>query len=238
MKICKKCQKEFDDNLTFCPFCNAENADKKLTYFERKQARDKDTQIILDKASIQNCDEEVAKEGSVASLDVLHVQNYKKAKLFSLIRLSASLLFAIACLVAAWIASSKDINANLKLAVILVAFLAIAVCASILISDIFAFLSLRKMSAEDFSLRKIYYSRGPLFRSKDDIYEIITNSECDECKSKMHLELKDDTLFLVCNVNRSHIYKIEKDAYVAYLKDKLSKKDNWVIISRGEKWNF
>ena len=223
MKTCKACQKEFDENLTYCPFCGAENADKKLTYFERKHARDRDTQIILDKASIQQSDEDVAQAGNVEELVVEKVQDFKKAKVFCIARFSASVVFAIACLVFGWITISNDINNNLKLIVILVAFLAIGVCASIIISDIYAYVTMRKMNDGDFSIRKIYYSKGPMFRSGNGLYEIKTYKKCDECQTNMHVEVKDDVIFLVCDTNRSHLYKIEKDAYIAYFKDKLSK---------------
>ena len=226
MKVCKKCQKEFDENLTYCPFCGAENADKKLTYFERKIARDKDTEIILNKASIQNEDIEQAKDGSASDLVIEKTQETKKAKIISLIRIGLSLVLAIACLVLAFVATKNDINPNLKLVVILLAFLAVAVCASVFISDIYSYLTLRKMSEEDFSIRKIYYTKSPMFVYGDSIYEIKTNLVCDKCNSKMHIEIKDEDLFLVCDVNRSHLVRIKKEDYISYFKDKLSDNDN------------
>ena len=65
MKTCKKCNKEFDENLTFCPFCGAENADRKLTYIERKKAREEDTEFMLSKASIKQRDIDSAKEANI-----------------------------------------------------------------------------------------------------------------------------------------------------------------------------
>ena len=223
MKTCIKCQKQFDENLTYCPFCGAENADKKLTYFEKKQARDKDTEFILSKASIQNADEESAKSGSPEDLVLEKFQSFKKSKLFSILRFSVSLLFAIACLVVAWITVNREIDGNLKLVVIFAAFIAIAVCASVFISDIYSFIYLRKFADGDFSLRKIYFTKGPILKHGDDLYEIKTYKACEDCNSKMHLELKDDDLYFVCDANRSHLYKIDKNTYIEYFKDKLSK---------------
>ena len=223
MKTCKKCQKEFDENLTYCPFCGAENADKKLTYIERKQAREKDTEVILNKASIQQSDIENAESIDPSELILERFTALKKTKLNNLTAILCSLASSIIFIVFAYIISNKDINSNLKLITILVAFIAVAVMASIFISSLYTYTSLNKMKTEDFSIKKIYFTKGPIMYFKGDIYEIKTYKMCDKCNNKMHVEMVDETLFLVCDTNRSHLYKIEKDAYIAHFREKLSK---------------
>ena len=239
MKVCKKCQKEFNDNLTFCPFCGAENADKKLTYFEKKTAKEQDKEFIISKASIQDEDAKNAKEISADNLTVKLVTPLKKAKLLSILKIASSAIALVMLLVIGFLVANMDINKNIKLFTIMGAFLLVAVCGSLLISEIYVMLAIKKIESEDFSLRKIYYMLGPVFCYGNNVYEINTNMQCDDCNEKMHVELKDDDVYLVCNKNREHICKITKDNYILYLKDKLSINNNWDIIKhRGALWNF
>ena len=226
MKVCKKCQKEFNDNLTFCPFCGAENADKKLTYFEKKSAREADKEFIISKASIQDEDAKNAKEISPDNLTLKLVTPIKKAKLLSITKIVSSAIALVALLVIGFLVANMDINKNIKLFVIMGAFLLVAVCGSLLISELYVFLAIRKIEKEDFLLRKIYYMLGPVFCYGQNIYEINTNMACEDCSEKMHVELKDEDVYLVCNKNREHICKIQKDNYINYLKDKLSNNIN------------
>ncbi len=226
MKVCKKCQKEFNDNLTFCPFCGAENADKKLTYFEKKSARDADQEFIISKASIQEDDAKNAPEISADNLTFRLVTPIKKAKLLSIIKIAASAIAIAAMLIIGFLVANMDINKNIKLLVIMAAFALVAVGGSILISEVYVTLAIKKIENEDFSLRKIYYMLGPVFCYEKNIYEISTNTTCEKCGEKMHVEVKDDDVYLVCNKDREHICKITKDNYILYLKDKLSINNN------------
>ncbi len=224
MKTCKKCHKEFDENLTYCPFCGAENADRKLTYVERKQAREKDTEFILSKAEIQPKDIEQAKEFDVDKIYLEKVQEIKKAKTLSIVRMIIEIILFVGCILWGEITLKEDINANVKLAIVLVAFIAVAVAASMFISDIYTFMSIRKIENEEFLPKKIYFGKGPIVTYKDMLYEVKTNEGCPCCKSDMHIEEKEGDLYCVCNQDRSHIYKIDKNKYIEASKLKIEQK--------------
>ena len=224
MKVCLKCQKEFDDKLTFCPFCGAENGDKKLTYFEKKEAREHDREVMISKASIQDEDVESAKPISADVLTVQKINSIKKAEMIAIIKSAISLIILIALLVTAFIISKLDVNDNIKLAVILGAFILVAACASVIISEGYAFVAIKKLKGQDFSFRKIFYQKGPVFSFKDDLFEVGSDANCKECDNKTHVEIKDEDLFVVCNVDRAHLFKIDRDECIAILKEKIEQK--------------
>ncbi len=150
MKTCKSCKKEFNENLTFCPFCGAENSDRKLTYIERKKAREKDTELLLSKASIQQEDIDNAKEFDENKIGLEKVQEIKKARLYSILRVAISLIAFISCIICAELTLKGDINANIKLLIIVVAFFAVAFVASIFISDTYTIIAFKKIEKGEF----------------------------------------------------------------------------------------
>ena len=221
MKTCKYCNKEFDDNLTFCPFCGKENADKKLTYIEKKQAREKDTEVILSKASIQDEESKNAHELDVSAVFAEKVDTLKKLQLFSIIRIVAAIVIMIGCIVWAQLTLRNDYDSNVKLVIVIVAYFAVAVAATILISDIYTTMAYKNLKNTEFSLRKINFTKGPMFFYKDNVYEIKTNENCKQCDGELHVEDKDDEIYLVCSKNRAHLYKVNKEAFIEVVKSKI-----------------
>jgi len=226
MKTCKKCGKEFNEELTFCPFCGSENAERKLSYIEKKQARDKDTQIILEKASIQQKDIDGAKGAEPSDVFFEKVNEIKKLKILSVVRIVIALAIMVGCIVWGKIAGDWDIDPSLKILVIAIAFIAFAVAASIFISDIYTFRAFSVLEKKENSIRKIAFTKGPMFAHEGKVMELKTNKTCPCCGSEMHVETIDDEIVLVCDKNREHLYKVDKDAFNNIIREKLSNKIN------------
>lgn len=221
MKTCKYCNKEFDESLTFCPFCGKANSDKNLTYIEKKQARDKDTEIILSKAAIQESDLVDIKTMDTSTIFAEKDATIKHLKIMSLIRMIISIVVMVGCVVWAQLTLNGDVASNAKLLIIIVAYFAVAVAATILISDIYAIRAYNNLEKEDFSIRKINFVKGPMFAYSGTIYELKTNEKCGLCDGELHVEDKDDQIYLVCSKDRSHIYKVDKEAFIESFKVKI-----------------
>ncbi len=224
MKTCKKCNKEFDENLTFCPFCGAENADRKLTYIERKKAREEDTEFMLSKASIQQRDIDSAKQANLEDIKAQKIGDLKAEQKKSFARIFAGATLMLCSLLPAWLLLHEDINPNLKWVVIVVAFLVVAIGASVLISDIYITRALKEMEKQDFTVKKVQFNKGPMFVYSGALYELVAKNTCPCCGTEMHIEDLDNDIYIVCSTNRSHIYKVDKEAFIESFKDKIEQK--------------
>ena len=224
MKTCKKCNKEFDENLTFCPFCGAENADRKLTYIERKKAREDDTEFMLSKASIQQRDIDAAKEANIDDVKTQKIGELNSEKTKSIVRLLASLSLILCILLPEWLLVKEDINPNLEWAVIVIAFLVVATGASIFISEIYVTRSLNEMEKQDFLVKKVQFNKGPMFVYSGALYELSAKNTCPCCGDDMHIEVMDNVIYIVCSKNREHIYKVDREGFIESFKDKIEQK--------------
>ena len=224
MKTCKKCNKEFDENLTYCPFCGAENSDRKLTYVERKKAREEDTEYILSKASIQQRDIDNAKSANASDVVADKIADLKRAKQISLTRIFASLTLMLAPLLAAYLTVQEVTNPNIKWLIIVAVFLIVAFGASVFISEIYVYRALKEIEKSNFLVKKVYFNKGPIFSYSGSVYELKTNKSCEECTSLMHIEEMDGEIYIVCSNNRSHIFKVDKEAFISDFKDKIEQK--------------
>ena len=224
MKTCKKCNKEFDENLTFCPFCGAENADRKLTYIERKKARDMDTEFMLSKASIQQRDIDSAKEANIDDLKTQKIGDLKVEQKKSFARIFAGATLMLGGLLPAWFLVQNDINPNLKWVIIVVAFFVVAIGASILISDIYITRALKEMEKQEFLVKKVQFNKGPMFVYGGALYELQAKNTCPCCGTEMHIEEMDNDIYIVCSTNREHIYKVNKEAFMETFKVKIEQK--------------
>ena len=221
MKTCKYCNKEFDEELTFCPFCGKENTDKKLTYIEKKQAREKDTEIILSRASIQQSDLVNVKMADISTIYAEKDGDIKKLKIASIIRMIVSIVVMIGCIIWAQLTLKGEIGDNIKLVIVIAAYFVVAVAATILISDIYIYRAYMALEKNDLALRKISFVKGPMFLLNGVVYEIKTNETCKLCDGEMHVEDKDDEIYLVCSKNRAHLYKVDKLAFMESFKVKI-----------------
>ncbi len=221
MKTCKHCGKEFDDALTFCPFCEKENADKKLTYIEKKQAKDKDTEIILSKASIQDEDIKDVMTMEPTAIFAGKEGTREHLELLSIIRMFVSVVVIIGCIIWAQITLGNDLDQNIKLLIVVVAYFVVAVAGAILISDVYIIRAFRALEKDEYTLKKINFGKGPMFAAKGVIYEIKTNAKCRMCDGDLHVEDKDNEIYLVCSHNRAHLYKVDKDKFFEGFKDQI-----------------
>ena len=221
MKACKFCGKEFDENLTFCPFCGKENAERKLTYVEKKKAREKDTEIILSKASIQEEDLKQAKDGQIDWLYSEAIGTTKSSKIKSLILILLSVLAMVGCVVWAQLTLKNDIQNNIKLLIVVVAYFAVAVAGAICISEINVFRNYLNLEKQPLVVKKVTFNKGPLFTYKDMLYEMKTTEKCHLCEGNLHVEEKDGQIVFVCSQNRAHLYTINMEEYFAQFKEKI-----------------
>ena len=223
MKTCKWCNKEFDEKLTFCPFCGKENADKKLSYIEKKQAKDKDTQVMLSKASIQDEDIKDVSFVDPSNVTTQKHKSIKELKILNIISIVISVLVIAACITLAEIYLKGSVASNVKLLIVTVAYFIVAIMATLLMSEIGAFISFRAISKTQFLIMKVYFGKGPMFTYNGFVYELATNKSCEVCEGVMHVEAKDDEIFLVCSKDRSHILKVDKEKFIEAFKVEIEK---------------
>lgn len=213
MRICKHCGKEINDEDIFCPHCGAEidSDKKKLNFLERREEREREKQFILSKASLQSDD---VKQAPLWNIDDLFIQKKveaKKAKSTAIVRIIIELIVAIACIVLDEIIArgTEELNSNIKLLVIFATFIIIAICVAFFISDLHYLQTLNKMAKSNVAIKKMKYGEDPTMYHDGVLYELSTKASCPNCRSENHIEEFEGGLYVVCNTNRTHLYKID-----------------------------
>jgi len=213
MRICKHCGKEMKDEDVFCPHCGAETDSdkKKLTFLEKREEREREKQFILSKASLQSDDVKEAPNWDIDDLFVQKKVEAQKAKRVAIVRIIIELIVAIACVVLDEIIArgESELNANIKLLAIFITFVIIAICVAFFISDLHYLMILNKMAKSNIAIKKMKYGEDPTIYHDGVLYELSTKKNCLNCGSENHIEEFEGGLYVVCNTNRTHLYKID-----------------------------
>lgn len=209
MKKCPNCGKEAEDNAIFCSQCGREfDKPKKLTYFERKEAKEQERIDLMNRSYISLEQYEKAEYFDLSYIVLNKFKPMKKAKQNSIFSICFSAILFIGAVVIGEICARRNIDSNLKLIVLLAVFVSCAIALAIAVNEFYMIKQLNNMSKAQFAIKKIKYGQPPYLYYKDNLYLMLAKGECKECKSKYHIEEVDGKFVVVCDANRSHVYKI------------------------------
>lgn len=211
MKKCPNCGKEMDENAIFCSQCGREfvKEKKKLSLFERKQAKERERQELMAKSYLTKEQVDSAPFWDKGSIVLEKKGTIKDAKTMAVVRIVISVILFVAAVVWGEISSKGSLNANLKLLVIFAVFFICAIAIMIFINDIHLLTTLNKMSQSQMAIKKIKYGQAPYVYKDGDLYLMLVKSKCAKCESDTHIEEVDGSFVVVCNQDRTHIFKID-----------------------------
>ena len=210
---CPNCKHENKEHATFCEKCGAqlESEKKKMSFFERRQAKERERLYILSKASLQ---EEDLKD--IRGLDMGEVEAISKGKKDSvkksvILRLVLSIVSVIIGVVAIYIIGRLNFNNTARVAVILVLFLLTFTAGAYVIDYGYRTKMIVAMCKSDFAVKKISYGKPPVMLVNGEFYDLSIKSKCDieGCGAQMHIEEYNGEFIAVCNADRSHLRRLD-----------------------------
>lgn len=224
MKSCPNCGFELRDDAKFCDRCGAqcESTDKKPNYFERRRAKERETQEILDKSYIHT--EEI---DHIESLDLSALTFKKRGTVKQ--RLAFTLTITIVCglliigaMTGVYFIRTVSGHDNLKLLALLAMFIISAAALAIVVERSYYLRVLHSMKSSRFAVKKVIYAQPPQMCYDGVVYSVNLNTTCPACmrdeahtENRLHVEEVEGTMIAVCGDNRSHLFKIDTVAIKA-----------------------
>lgn len=237
MRRCEKCGKQFEDEMNFCPDCGAEwiRPDKKISFFEKRKAKDRETQEILSKASINVTDIIDIEEGAHDCINFKHLGKLKDRLKKTIIFFSLSILALLVCIIGIVVMKLIKMNETVKTLLILAFFLCGFVSVSYFMTLLYQLRVYKTMCKSSFAIKKINYGKPAQLNIMGNLFEINTCQTCPMClqTTKMHLEEFQGNFIVVCDTDRSHLLNLNTSAlkqlaFSACQKENIILPQNWI----------
>lgn len=211
MKTCPACGNSVRDEAKFCDRCGAPCPDpeKKLSYAERRAAKDRETQRILDASYLHP---EQSPDRPAWDTQALTIRPVGKAKKLYAVRMAACVcaaLLIVGCMIGVVILRSAQMHNNLKLGITLGMFLISAASLAVILDFSYWLRSVHAMQKSTYAVQKISYGKPPWLLVGDTLYRLEPSLNCPDCDSPTHIEQTDGILYVVCDTDRTHLFPID-----------------------------
>ncbi|MDE7337519.1 MAG: zinc ribbon domain-containing protein, partial [Clostridia bacterium] len=187
---CPNCKHENKEQATFCEKCGAqlESEKKKMSFFERRQAKERERIYILSKASLQEDDIKDIRDMDMGEVEALPKGKKDAIKKSAALRLALSILGVIIGVIAIYTVGRLKFNDTARVAVILVLFLLSFTAGAYAIDYGYRTKMILAMCKSDFAVKKISYGKPPVMLVNGMFYDLKIKSKCDMagCGAEMH----------------------------------------------------
>lgn len=209
---CPNCHHDNKEGATFCEKCGAqlESEKKRLSFFERRQAKERERIYLMSKASLQAEDVENIGDYDMGEVTAKPVGEIKKLLTRATLFLVLSIIGIAVCVLAIYLIGKFDFNDTLRVVLILAFFLGCAVAGGYTIDLAYRVRMLKAMSKSNFAVKKLSYGKPPVMNVNGKCYELTLDAKCDidGCGATMHIEEYNGEFIAVCDADRSHLRKL------------------------------
>ncbi len=210
---CPNCQKENKDGASFCEKCGAQlvSEKKRMSFFERRQAKERERQYILSKASLQEEDLKDIPDIDMGEVEATAVCDKVKMKRTTAIKFAVSILVIAVCIGLIFLLGRLQFNATAKVALIFVIFIICAAGGAYAIDNGYKLRVIKAMCKSNFAVKKISYGKPPYMLSGNTFYALRIKTPCDiqGCGSTMHIEEYNGEFIAVCDADRGHLRRLD-----------------------------
>lgn len=212
MRKCGKCEKEFEDDVKFCPNCGAEWSDekKKMSFGERRRNKDREKDEILAKSHLRAKDILDVEECDHSQLQFKYVGLLKKIYKSTIVWFSLAVtVFALCCAGGIGIKFVKTSD-TIKILTLTACFMLGFVSVSIFMNRGYQIKIYRAMLASSFAMKKISYGKPARVNYLGNIFEVTTTQQCDKCLQTqgLHIEEFEGGFYAVCDGDRGHLWSL------------------------------
>lgn len=210
---CPNCSHENKEGASFCEKCGAQliSEKRRMSFFERRQAKERERQYILSKASLQAEDLQDISDMDMGEVEAIAVCDKAKMKRITAIKFACSIIVIAVCIGLIYLLGRLQFNATARVALIFVVFVICACGAAYAIDNGYKLRVVKAMCKSNFAVKKISYGKPPFMLSGDKFYMLRIKTPCDieGCGSTMHIEEYNGEFIAVCDADRSHLRRLD-----------------------------
>lgn len=209
---CPNCNHENEENATFCSKCGAElvSESRKMSFFERRQAREREKIYLMSKASLQAEDLKNIKDYDMGEVVVKPMGDKQKIKKKTTLIFALSIMGIVLMVLFIYLVSKISMNDTLKVVIILALFIACATAGAYALDYGYRYRMIKAMIKSPFAIKKLSYGKPPVMLIGNTFYTLELSAKCDieGCGADMHIEEYNGEFIAVCNADRMHLRKL------------------------------
>ena len=213
---CPNCQHENKEGASFCEKCGAQlvSEKKRMSIFERRQAKEREKQYILSKASLQEEDVQDIRDLDMGEVETTAVCDKDKMKKVTTLKFVLSIIAIAVCIGLIYLLGRLQFNATARVALIFVVFVICATGGAYAIENGYKLRMIKAMCKSKFAVKKIGYGKPPYMLSGNTFYSLRIKTPCDieGCGASMHIEEYNGEFIAVCDANRAHLRRLDCSA--------------------------
>ncbi len=213
---CSNCNFENKEGASFCEKCGAqlESEKKRMSFFERRQAKERERQFILSKASLQEEDIKDIPDLDMGEVEAIAVCDKFKMKRLTAFKFAMSIIVIAVCVALIFLLGKLQFNATARVALIFVIFVVCAAGGAYAIDNGYKLRVVKAMSKSNFAVKKISYGKPPYMLSGNTFYALRIKTPCDieGCGATMHIEEYNGEFIAVCDADRAHLRRLDCSA--------------------------
>ena len=213
---CPNCQHENKEGASFCEKCGAQlvSEKKRMSLFERRQAKEREKQYILSKASLQAEDLENVQDMDMGEVEATPICDKSKMLKLTAIKFSIAIMVIAICVGLIFLLGKLQFNSTLRVALIFIVFVACATGGAYAIDNGYKLRMVKAMSKSEFAVKKISYGKPPYMLLGNTFYALTIKTSCDAegCGASMHIEEYNGEFIAVCDVDRAHLRRLDCSA--------------------------
>lgn len=210
---CPNCQHENKDDVRFCEKCGAQlvSEKKRMSFFERRQAKEREKQYILSKASLQAEDLQDIRDLDMGEVEATAVCDKDKMKKVTSLKLALAIIAIVICVGLIFLLGRLQFNSTLRIALIFVIFVICATGGAFAIDNGYKLRMVKAMCKSNFAVKKISYGKPPYMLSGNTFYALTIKTPCDieGCGASMHIEEYNGEFIAVCDADRAHLRRLD-----------------------------
>lgn len=210
---CPNCKRENKEGASFCEKCGAQlvSEKKRMSIFERRQAKEREKQYILSKASLQAEDVQDIRDLDMGEVEATAVCDKDKMIRVTAIMFSIAIAVIAICVGLIFLLGKLQFNSTARVALIFVVFLACATGGAYAIDNGYKLRMVKAMSKSQFAVKKISYGKPPYMLCGNTFYSLRIKTPCDieGCGASMHIEEYNGEFIAVCDRSRAHLRRLD-----------------------------
>ena len=210
---CPNCDHDNKDGVTFCEKCGAQllSEKKRLSFLERRQAKERERLYILSKASLQAEDVENIRDLDLGEVKATPLAEKKSVLSKTALIFSAAIIGIVIGIALIFVVGRLRFNDTARVAIIFVLFVLCAVSGAYSLDYGYRLRMIKAMSKSRFAVKKISYGKPPVMLSGEIFYslEIVTPCDIEGCGSTMHIEEYNGEFIAVCDADRAHLRRLD-----------------------------
>ena len=233
---CPNCRHENKDDTTFCEKCGAQlvSEKKRMSFFERRQAKERERLYIISKASLQEEDVKDIQDLDMGEVETVERGSKDAVKKSAALKLALSIIGLIVSIIVIYVVGRLKFNDTLRVTIILALFLLCFTAGAFSIDYGYRMRMINAMCKSNFAIKKISYGKPPVMLLNGKFYDLKIKTKCDiaGCSAEMHIEEYNGEFIAVCNENRSHLRRLDCSALNPNLENVAKEVENLTLSDK------